>query len=71
MTDLQKEFESTGFASWVNSDLYPEGKVYTNEYVKWLEAKLGSAEQKHQCKYIRKLGESCTANNNCKYPDCP
>lgn len=24
----------------------------------------------HTCKYIRRIGESCTLNNNCKYPNC-
>ena len=40
MTNLQKEFEKTGYASWINSDIYPDGKIYTKEYVKWLEKKL-------------------------------
>lgn len=22
------------------------------------------------CKYIKRQGESCTLNNNCKYPNC-
>jgi len=24
----------------------------------------------HKCKYVRRVGESCTLNNNCKYPNC-
>ena len=39
MNNLQKEFESTGYNSWVNSDLYPDGKIYTKEYTEWLEKK--------------------------------
>lgn len=27
-------------------------------------------QQSSDCKYIKKSGESCTLNNNCKYPDC-
>ena len=23
-----------------------------------------------ECKYVKRLGESCTLNNNCKYPKC-
>ncbi len=23
------------------------------------------------CRHVRREGESCRANNNCKYPDCP
>jgi len=23
-----------------------------------------------RCKYVHREGESCTLNNNCKYPDC-
>ena len=37
MTDLQKEFEATGYTSWINADLYPDGKIYTQEYTQWLE----------------------------------
>lgn len=37
MTDLQKEFEATGYTSWINADLYPDGKIYTQEYTEWLE----------------------------------
>ena len=37
MTELQKEFEATGYTSWVNADLYPDGKIYTQEYTQWLE----------------------------------
>lgn len=40
MNDLQKEFESSGFVSWINSDLYPDGKIYTKEYTEWLEKKI-------------------------------
>lgn len=33
---------------------------------------LSVLEQKliNQCKYVKREGESCKANNNCKYPDC-
>ena len=27
-------------------------------------------EYSHSCKYVRRIGESCTLNNNCKYPNC-
>jgi hypothetical protein len=37
MTDLQKEFEAMGYASWINSDLYYGGRIYTVEYTEWLE----------------------------------
>jgi hypothetical protein len=37
---LQKEFEATGYASWINADTYPNGRIYTNEYVNWLEKQL-------------------------------
>jgi hypothetical protein len=23
------------------------------------------------CKFVKREGEGCTANNNCKYPNCP
>ena len=40
MNKLQKEFEKTGYNSWVNSDIYPDGKIYTKEYTEWLEKRL-------------------------------
>jgi hypothetical protein len=40
MTDLQKEYEDTGYASWINSEIYPNGKIYTQEYTNWLENQL-------------------------------
>lgn len=45
MTDLQKEFEATGYTSWINSDLYPDGKIYTKEYTQWLERQVLSLRQ--------------------------
>ena len=37
MTELQKEFEETGYTSWINTDIYPDNKIYTQEYTQWLE----------------------------------
>lgn len=31
---------------------------------------VGRSEQLHSCKYVKRIGESCTLNNNCKYPNC-
>lgn len=45
MTDLQKEFEATGYTSWINSDLYPDGKIYTQEYTQWLERQVLALRQ--------------------------
>ena len=40
MKKLQEQFEKeTGYSSWINSDIYPDGKIHTHEYVKWLESK--------------------------------
>lgn len=46
MNNLQKEFESKGCVSWINSDLYPDGKIYTKEYTEWLESRLKKRRQK-------------------------
>ena len=40
MTDLQKAFEKTGYAAWINSDIYPDGRIYTKEYTEWLERQI-------------------------------
>lgn len=45
MTDLQKEFEATGCTSWINADLYPDGKIYTKEYTQWLEKQVLALRQ--------------------------
>lgn len=45
MTDLQKEFEATGYTSWINADLYPDGKIYTQEYTQWLERQVSALRQ--------------------------
>ena len=45
MTELQKEFEATGYTSWINSDLYPDGKIYTQEYTQWLELQVLALRQ--------------------------
>ena len=39
-TQLRKEFEDKGYSSWINSDIYPDGKIYTKEYTEYLETKL-------------------------------
>lgn len=46
MEDLQKEFEATGYASWINADLYPDGKIYAKEYTQWLERQVLALRQK-------------------------
>lgn len=45
MTELQKEFEATGYTSWINADLYPDGKIYTQEYTQWLERQVLALRQ--------------------------
>lgn len=38
--DLRKHFEDTGYTAWINADLYPNGRIYTQEYTEWLEKKV-------------------------------
>jgi hypothetical protein len=45
MTELQKEFEANGYTSWINADLYPDGKIYTKEYTEWLEKQVLALRQ--------------------------
>lgn len=40
MNELQKEFEATGYTSWINANLYPDGRIYTQEYTQWLEKRV-------------------------------
>lgn len=45
MTDLQKEFEATGFTTCIYANLYPDGKIYTQEYTQWLERQVLALRQ--------------------------
>ena len=29
-----------------------------------------NADRPHKCKYVKRVGESCTLNDNCTFPDC-
>lgn len=43
---LACEFEeSTKTASWISSDIYPDGTIYTKEYTQWLENKTQHQEE--------------------------
>lgn len=64
MTDLQKEFEATGYASWINLDLYPDGKIYTQEYTKWLEKQVLALRQKCLPEYNEILYHAKTLNES-------
>ena len=46
MTELQNEFEQNGYSSWINSELYPSGKISTQKYTEWLEKELIEARIK-------------------------
>jgi len=35
-----------------------------------LAKNLLKSKKPHTCKHIRREGESCRLNNNCKYPNC-
>jgi hypothetical protein len=35
-----------------------------------IDSVVGQSEQLHSCNYVKRIGESCTLNNNCKYPNC-
>lgn len=41
---LREKFEQTGGASWINSDIYPDGRIYTKAYTEWLEQEI---EKRH------------------------
>lgn len=80
MTDLQKEFEATGYTSWINADLYPDGKIYTQEYTQWLERQvlalrqplvIGSVCDKEKCKHWNSLFDRCKfiGKDCCKQTD--
>ena len=60
-----------------NNEVYSENANgdYSDRYVHWLESKLIhqltlSNNTLVDCKYVRKIRESCTLNDNCKYPNC-
>lgn len=45
---LQKQFEDLGYCSWINSEIYPDGKIYTKEYTEWIEEQLIDLKQKNE-----------------------
>jgi hypothetical protein len=51
METLEKEFESSGRAAWINSDIYPDNKIHTREYTKWLEKQVFElrGKEKNSC----------------------
>ena len=51
MNELQKKFESTGYSSWINSEIYPDGRIYTKEYTEWLEGNIVSLKN-NQCNHL-------------------
>ena len=63
MHKLQIEFESTGYNSWINSDLYPDGKIYTKEYTEWLEIRLSIIDLLFISRVISLLGECVEGND--------
>ena len=66
MTKLQIEFENTGYTSWINSDIYPDGKIYTQEYTRWLEKELLASRES---KFAVPSEESLNVNfHNGHYP---
>jgi hypothetical protein len=37
---LRKHYEDIGYTTWINSDIYPDGRIYTKEYTEWIEWQL-------------------------------
>ena len=46
--ELRANFEATGYISWINADIYPNGKIYTQEYTEWLETKVLNEFNQHK-----------------------
>lgn len=65
MTELQKEFEATGYASWINASLYPDGKIYTQEYTQWLERQVLELRQPPVIGSVCECGSQ--KDDDCKY----
>ena len=66
--ERMKKTEVTKILEWHNS-----GTLKTDEAVERICSLfnvVGQSEQLHSCKYVKRIGESCTLNNNCKYPNC-
>lgn len=61
--DKHTQEECIGFIDGYNAAL-SKLKLLGIAYV------VGQSEQLHSCKYVKRIGESCTLNNNCKYPKC-
>lgn len=51
-------------------DEYVDSELKEGEDLKPMPVVSVQSEQPHSCKYVKRIGESCTLNNNCKYPNC-
>lgn len=40
LESLEKECEESGYTAWINADIYPNGRIHTREFVKFLVNKL-------------------------------
>lgn len=49
--------------------LRDRAKAYAKKTGKYLEAEMIVLTWE-VCEYVKREGESCTLNNNCKYPNC-
>ena len=59
--------EKNGFFEMSMEDVYSTMESYAEFRLQNL---VGEDEQSQPCKYVKRIGESCTLNNNCKYPNC-
>ena len=59
--------EKNGLLEMSMEDIYSTMEKYAELR---LSNVVGRSEQLHSCKYVKRKGESCTLNNNCKYPNC-
>ena len=75
---MKEQSDLTRLYEWLmNEDREPANTFFTSGELRNVAKEIEFREQvnnttklEHKCKYIKRIGESCTLNDNCRYPNC-
>ena len=67
---LQPSNEHYGVPTMKNLPPPPEKIEGSMEYTSPIDKIRMIRDPQWSCKYVKREGESCTLNNNCRYPNC-
>lgn len=73
MTELETKIWNTvhNWCDAQSNEIPDQNRRYLMDEIKALvSSNVAEQIESYSCKYVRRVGESCTLNNNCKYPNC-